>query len=270
MQFDRRSVSRIVKSVHATERAKTGRGDRVLPSGVYRFQILTEVAPNLGAELQNVRADILSMRTDTVIAPDVDVWFVDFTLFGEQMGYMGLCSYNNNEFWNIGPVRGVLFYNDSGMTIPANGAVQITAGLSPSGTLIKVKQPDSVGVRHPGLIMINSDYEIAAGGYGVADTGPSIVAKINIGDGAVAIGDDVGPKSGSFDLWARGKGFTLRAAAGTGLGIVEANDNVLEIVRVTSDEPDGLGFYDGVVQRYNPIALTWETLFTCKVLDANG
>ena len=269
MQFDRRSVSRIVKSVHATERAKTGWGDRVLPSGVYRCQILTEVVPNLGAELQKVRADILSMRADTVIAPDVDVWFIDFTLFGEQKGFIGLCSYNNNEFWYINPLRGVLFYNDSGVTIPANGVVQITAGLSPSGTPIKVKQPDSVGVRHPGLILINSASEIAAGSYGVANIGPSLTARINDGDGAVAIGDDVGPRSGSFDLWAQGKGFTLRAAAAAGLGIVEANDNVLEIVRVTSETPDELGLYDGSVQRYNPIAMAWETLFACKVLDAN-
>lgn len=269
MQFDDKSLRRIVKSVHATEKMQPDWGRRAIPSGAYRYVILEQVVPVLGPESQKVRADIYTMDMTEVIALDVDVWFIDYTLFGESSEFIGVCTYNNDKFWHVDPLRGVPYYNESGYTIPANGAVQITAGLSPSGTFIKVKQPDSVGVAHPGLILINSEYDIPAGNYGIANVRPSMVARINTGDGAVAIGDDVGPRSGSFDLWARGKGFTLLAAAGAGFGIVETNDNVLEIVRVTSDTPDELGLYDGSVQRYNPIAMVWETLFTCKVLDAN-
>lgn len=270
MQFDDKSLRRIAKSVRVTEKMQTDWGRRAIPSGAYRYVILEQVTPVLGPDSQKVRADIYTMDMEEVMALDVEVWFIDYTLFGESSEYIGVCTYNNDKFWHVDPLRGIPFYNDSGTVIPANGAVQITAGLSPSGTYIKVKQPDSVGVAHPGLILINSEYDIDNTKYGIANVRPSMVARINIGDGPVIIGDDVGPKSGSFDLWARGKGFTLRAAAASGLGIVEANDNVLEIVKITDPEPDILGLYEGEVQRYDPTSLTWVTLFTCKVLDANG
>lgn len=270
MQFDRRSVKRIIDSVHATEKLNQQPNEEVDAKGVYRFVLLAQITPVSGSDAQRARADIYTMDMEEVYAYDVELWTLDNALFGESAPFMGTCVYDNYKFWYVDPIRGVPFYNDSGLVIPKYGAIQITTGTVSFSSPINVKQPDSDGVRHPGLILINSASEIPVASYGIANVRPSMVAKINTGDGAVAIGDDVGPKSGSFDLWAGGKGFTLRAAAGTGLGIVEANDNVLEIVRVTSSTPDGSGFYDGVVQRFNPISLLWETLFTCKVLDANG
>lgn len=259
-----------MKSVHATERATKEAFRGRAGSEVFKFQLLVQYVPGLVPDDKKVRAHIISLDQQIEVVYDADVWFSHNTLLGEPPGYIGFCVRQNGVYWHADALRGIPYYNDSGLTIPPYGAIQITAAGLPLGETVAVKQPDSDGVRHPGLILINSGYTIDPGAYGIASIAAQDVAKINIGDGAVIIGDDVGPKSGSFDLWARGKGFTLRAAAGAGLGIVEANDNVLEIVRVTSDEPDGLGFYDGVVQRYNPIALTWETLFTCKVLDANG
>jgi hypothetical protein len=45
--------------------------------------------------------------------------------------------------------------------------------------------------------------------------------------------------------------------------------NFEEIVLVTSNIPDNLGFYSGVVQRYDLATGSWISQFPCKVLDAN-
>ncbi len=45
--------------------------------------------------------------------------------------------------------------------------------------------------------------------------------------------------------------------------------NFEEIVLVTSNIPDDLGFYSGVVQRYDLTTGSWISQFPCKVLDAN-
>lgn len=268
MSFDKRSLRRIINSVHATERMKPDWEDRAIPSGVYRFVLLEQVTPDLGDDIQTVRADILSMDALEILYPDYDLWFVDNTLFGEKAGFLGVCTFNNDKFWYVDPIRGIPYYNDSGMEIPAYGAIQITPGASPEGLAVRAKRPDSFGVAHPGLILINSETSVAVATYGIANT-QFLVARLNNGEGDIAVGDDVGPRSGSFDLWRKGKGFTLRAFAGSSIGVVEPNDNVLEIVKITNPEPDLLGFYEGMVQRYDPISLSWVDLFECKVMDAN-
>jgi hypothetical protein len=40
-------------------------------------------------------------------------------------------------------------------------------------------------------------------------------------------------------------------------------------VLITSNAPDGDGYYPGVVQRYDVDTKTWQTLFECKVVDIN-
>jgi hypothetical protein len=45
--------------------------------------------------------------------------------------------------------------------------------------------------------------------------------------------------------------------------------NFEEIVLVTSNVPDGQGFYSGIVQRYDITTANWISQFPCKVLDAN-
>jgi len=269
MEFDKRSVSRIIKSVHTTERPLVEPFQGSIKSTAFRYQTLSQVTPVLGYEHQSVRADIFSMDMKTLEATDVDVWFLDGTLFGEPAGFIGVCIVNGGEYWHVDRLRGIPFYNSSGMNIPPYGAVQLIPSGDPTGATVAVKQPDSDGVRHPGLILINSGDTIPPLEYGMANVTPLVVSKINTSEGSIAIGDDIGPKSGSFDLFARSKGFTMRASAGAGLALVEANDNVLEIVKITDPEPDLLGLYTGVVQRFNPISMTWTDLFACKILDAN-
>ncbi|MFN9414496.1 MAG: hypothetical protein ACK57V_19280 [Pirellula sp.] len=50
-------------------------------------------------------------------------------------------------------------------------------------------------------------------------------------------------------------------------GIVDANYE--EIVFITSNIPDGNGYYPGVVQKFDVASKSWSTIFDCKVVDAN-
>lgn len=42
-----------------------------------------------------------------------------------------------------------------------------------------------------------------------------------------------------------------------------------EYVLVLSNTPDADGFFDGLVQRYDPGSGTWQSVYPCKVLDVN-
>jgi hypothetical protein len=45
--------------------------------------------------------------------------------------------------------------------------------------------------------------------------------------------------------------------------------NYEEIVFITSNIPDGNGYYPGVVQKFDVATKSWNTAFDCKVVDAN-
>ena len=45
--------------------------------------------------------------------------------------------------------------------------------------------------------------------------------------------------------------------------------NYEEIVFITSNIPDGNGYYPGVVQKFDVTTKSWNTAFDCKVVDAN-
>jgi hypothetical protein len=45
--------------------------------------------------------------------------------------------------------------------------------------------------------------------------------------------------------------------------------NFEEIVFITSNIPDGNGYYPGVVQKFDPVTRSWNSAFVCKVVDAN-
>jgi hypothetical protein len=47
------------------------------------------------------------------------------------------------------------------------------------------------------------------------------------------------------------------------------NANYEEVVFITSNIPDASGYYPGVVQRFDVVSQTWNTVFNCKVVDAN-
>lgn len=43
--------------------------------------------------------------------------------------------------------------------------------------------------------------------------------------------------------------------------------SLVEVVLITSNAPDGDGYYDGTVQRWNHDTLAWDNLYSCKVKD---
>jgi hypothetical protein len=45
--------------------------------------------------------------------------------------------------------------------------------------------------------------------------------------------------------------------------------NMEEIVFITSNIPDANGYYTGVVQTFDPVTRSWNSTFSCKVVDAN-
>jgi hypothetical protein len=64
-------------------------------------------------------------------------------------------------------------------------------------------------------------------------------------------------------LWIESSG-TVRWA------VIRFDDaNYEEIVFITSNIPDGNGYYPGVVQKFDVATKSWSTIFNCKVVDAN-
>jgi len=183
--------------------------------------------------------------------------------------------------------RRIAFYNASGEDIPPYACMEQDYNFESGKSAVEyidyenifhVVKPTSDGAKYPGLLLFNTESIVPANGWGTATLAPIMLAFYDDTDGVVEPGQDVGAKSGSWALTAKGKGFKVKSYdsaqayyvnASQRSIWVEIDSNMLEVVFVTSTEKDMQGFYPGVVQRYDPIGLTWETLFTCKVLDAN-
>lgn len=94
----------------------------------------------------------------------------------------------------------------------------------------------------------------------LVDAVPYACAQPTIGSTALLKSVPHGP---AMVLWMESAG-TIRWA------IIRIDEcNFEEIVLVTSNIPDDLGFYSGVVQRYDLTTGSWISQFPCKVLDAN-
>jgi len=89
-----------------------------------------------------------------------------------------------------------LVYNDSGVTIPAYGLMQMTTTLDEDGrNYVKVKRPiDSTLLRCP--LLINGPTEIAIAGYGCAQPGP--IYRLLHDGGTYVAGDRLGAKTSTF------------------------------------------------------------------------
>jgi hypothetical protein len=72
------------------------------------------------------------------------------------------------------------------------------------------------------------------------------------------------PHGSARVLWVEATGSTERWA------VVRLDDGDYEAhVLITSNVPDSDGYYPGEVQRYDVDTKTWQTIFSCKVLDIN-
>lgn len=190
------------------------------------------------------------------------------------------------KYSNFGrSIKGIAFRNNSGLKVPPYAVMQLdysgdtAISLDANDIVVDIKQPDSDGAKYPGLLIFNGDREVKNGFDGLAVIDPVCLALWDSTDGTPDVGENVGAKSGSWYLSRLGKGFRVKSYDGSDAYrlsasqrtiLVEPDDNVHEIVKVTSTEKDGQGFYNGVVQRYDPIGLAWQTIHACKVLDANA
>lgn len=184
--------------------------------------------------------------------------------------------------------RKIAFFNDSGEEIPPFACMELKFDFESGKSAMDVDSPDvflvvqkptAAGARYPGLLIFNTGTPIANQRYGSATLSPVALAFFNDGDGTPDVGEDVGAKAGQWYVTAKGKGFKLKTFdsgqayyvdANNRTILVEIDSNMLEVVQITSGTPDGDGLYSGQVQRLNAATLTWETLFTCKVMDANA
>lgn len=184
--------------------------------------------------------------------------------------------------------RLIPFKNESGEVIPPFACMQLdynyesgdsALALDASDSIVDVKKPDSDGARYPGLLIFNSSASVGVGKSGLACIDPVCLALWDDEDGSPEVGWSVGAKSGSWYLSMLGKGYRIKSydstqayflSASQRTVLIEPDDNVHEIVKITSTTKDSNGFYPGIVQRYDPIGLAWQTIHTCKVLDANA
>lgn len=183
---------------------------------------------------------------------------------------------------------GLPFFNASGEAVPPFACMELDfvfeGGRSATGTIgddtgVRIKKPTADGARYSSLLVFNGPAWVQAQGFGQAQLNPQCLALWSGADGTPEVGWSVGAKSGEWGLSQLGKGFSIKSwdsnqaffdSASLRTVLVEPDSNLLEIVRITSETKDEQGFYPGVVQRYDPIGLTWETIVACKVVDANA
>jgi hypothetical protein len=107
---------------------------------------------------------------------------------------------------------------------------------------------------------------------GTAAVSGCVIARVAVGTHVYAAVETVPGESGFLRnvphgpasiLWMESTG-TVRWAV-----IRFDHTNYEEIVFITSNIPDANGYYPGVVQRFDVVSQTWNTVFPCKVVDAN-
>lgn len=92
----------------------------------------------------------------------------------------------------------IFFRNDSGQTIPPYGLMQIETTLDVSGSynLALVRRPiHATLMRCP--LLINGDYEVLTGEYGMAQSGP-VYRLLHDGANTYVAGDRLGAKTSTF------------------------------------------------------------------------
>ena len=107
---------------------------------------------------------------------------------------------------------------------------------------------------------------------GTAALGGCVITRVSVGATAYACAETVTGQNGYLRsvphgpasvLWIESSG-TVRWA------VIRFDDaNYEEIVFITSNIPDGNGYYPGVVQKFDVATKSWSTIFNCKVVDAN-
>ena len=107
---------------------------------------------------------------------------------------------------------------------------------------------------------------------GTAAIAGCVLTRVLVGSVAYTCAETVASQNGYLRSVPHGPASVLwiESSGAVRWAVIRFDDaNYEEIVFITSNIPDGNGYYPGVVQKFDVASKSWSTIFNCKVVDAN-
>jgi hypothetical protein len=107
---------------------------------------------------------------------------------------------------------------------------------------------------------------------GTAAIGGCVITRVSVGSVAYNAAETIVGQNGYLRSVPHGPASVLwiESAGALRWAVIRFDDaNYEEIVFITSNIPDGNGYYPGVVQKFDIATKSWSSVFDCKVVDAN-
>jgi hypothetical protein len=107
---------------------------------------------------------------------------------------------------------------------------------------------------------------------GTAAIGGCVITRVSVGSVAYNAAETIVGQNGYLRSVPHGPASVLWIESTGALrwAVIRFDDaNYEEIVFITSNIPDGNGYYPGVVQKFDIATKSWGSVFDCKVVDAN-
>ncbi len=107
---------------------------------------------------------------------------------------------------------------------------------------------------------------------GTAAVGGCVITRVSVGAVAYAAAETMVGQNGYLRSVPHGPASVLwiESTGAVRWAVIRFDDaNYEEIVFITSNIPDGNGYYPGVVQKFDIATKSWSSIFNCKVVDAN-
>jgi hypothetical protein len=107
---------------------------------------------------------------------------------------------------------------------------------------------------------------------GTAAIGGCVITRVSVGSVAYSAAETIVGQNGYLRSVPHGPASVLWIESTGALrwAVIRFDDaNYEEIVFITSNIPDGNGYYPGVVQKFDVATKSWGSVFDCKVVDAN-
>jgi hypothetical protein len=107
---------------------------------------------------------------------------------------------------------------------------------------------------------------------GTAAIGGCVITRVSVGAVAYTAAETIVGQNGYLRSVPHGPASVLwiESTGEVRWAVIRFDDaNYEEIVFITSNIPDGNGYYPGVVQKFDVASKSWGSVFDCKVVDAN-
>jgi hypothetical protein len=107
---------------------------------------------------------------------------------------------------------------------------------------------------------------------GTAAIGGCVITRVSVGAVAYTAAETIVGQNGYLRSVPHGPASVLwiESTGEVRWAVIRFDDaNYEEIVFITSNIPDGNGYYPGVVQKFDVASKSWSSVFDCKVVDAN-